>query len=236
MPPAIDTSQHIPPVHFTHAGLQRHTREDFTLYNPTTKITRYYHAITILSYILHDVRRRKGDLSRVSPGGLDEFIEAFNDPSWGCPIRFSVATDTLESLANTTPPTVVNFEVHVRTIFPPAVTVEDGGSVLDRHRTNITQNLLWDNAERQSRFKEFQQKKKADRLQKKAQAKAFKKFGPTAESTDLGLNFNMFTSVPSTPITPIPTNTTTGNATEFDLNAFTLDPDLDATMTVGASA
>ncbi|KAG5649510.1 hypothetical protein H0H81_003364, partial [Sphagnurus paluster] len=82
----------------------------------------------------------------------------------------------------------------------------------------------------------FQQKKKTNCLQKKVQAYALKKFSPAVASTNLELGFNMFTSVPSTPITPVPTNSTARNIPEFDLNTFTLDPDLDATMNAGMSA
>ncbi|KAG5641581.1 hypothetical protein DXG03_004694 [Asterophora parasitica] len=226
----------IPPLKTQqHSGLHRTGREDFVLINPVNQHSAYYHAITIYSYIIYDVKLRKAVLPLTVPGGYAEFAAAFNHGDHGCNIRFAVNSDSLRDLTTSLAPTIAEFQVHPSHIFQ--LTVEKGGRVLDRRRAMITDDLLWESAASQSRQRAFRSRKKAERLEKKASARAPTGTQPGNKTASI---FDLMTALPTPTHTAPGTPATNLNQLPFGLMSDATDffsaGDVDADGEIDAEA
>jgi hypothetical protein len=121
VPPTLTITRHHPlyphPTHrcpsiafnFNHALLTRDRRDNWYLTNDLNKLCRIFYT----SYQIRDFIRYDKSLCESNGanqlGGYHEFVDAFNDPSGCCPIKFtSIAGETIPG----TPPDIYAFKVN----------------------------------------------------------------------------------------------------------------------------
>jgi hypothetical protein len=141
---------------FVHPNLRRLSRLTVLLTNPLTREEQVYHVGQIMTFLLCDVRLRKGNQGNRIPGGYFEFISAFNESNTTNNQRFAYY-DLLENrvITDGEPMDAALWHIDHSLI---GWTRPDAN--LSEKRQRMINDLLWSQVERQNLKEEYIQKKK----------------------------------------------------------------------------